>query len=139
MGFVPRVWWDNLCVWQLVFCIVPPLTEPCALPLASGPTNVGRQAAFARSEGTQVLLNLLRARALPCLFTRATEGTAKTKPVGPAGAATVETATAAAASASERCQGLLRRCFQALLSERDDGVRGHSARLWTELLKGLGR
>lgn len=51
----------------------------------------------------------------------------------------MEAVTAATTAASERCRSLLRRCFQALLSERDDGVREHSARLWTELLKGLGR
>lgn len=79
-------------------------------------------------------MNPLRARfAVP--FARATRlGAAKIKPVESVEAVTVE----AAMAASERCQGLLRRCFEALLSERDDGVREGSARLWTELLKGLG-
>ncbi|CAM9939561.1 unnamed protein product, partial [Ectocarpus sp. 13 AM-2016] len=50
-----------------------------------------------------------------------------------------KTRSAGESAAATRCERLLVRCFQALLSERDDGVRKHSARLWSELLKGLGR
>ncbi|CAM9501831.1 unnamed protein product, partial [Ectocarpus sp. 8 AP-2014] len=64
----------------------------------------------------------------------ATRSVAKTQSVGGSAAA-----AAAAAAAATRCEKLLLRCFQALLSERDDGVRVYSARLWSELLKGLGR
>ncbi|CAM9816122.1 unnamed protein product, partial [Ectocarpus sp. 12 AP-2014] len=65
---------------------------------------------------------------------RATRPVEKTQSVGESAPA-----AAAAAAAATRCKRLLLRCFQALLSERDDGVREHSARLWSELLKGLGR
>ncbi|CAM9732253.1 unnamed protein product, partial [Scytosiphon promiscuus] len=47
-------------------------------------------------------------------------------------------AATAAAAATGRCESLLRRCFAALVSERDDGVRDYFVRLWNELLKGLG-
>ena len=50
----------------------------------------------------------------------------------------MEAATAATAATSDRCQSLLRRCFEALLTERDDEVREHSVRLWANLLTGLG-
>lgn len=106
--------------------------------LVLGPTEVDRHTGCVRFEGTQDSFVAILSRALLRVFARPTEAGAATKPMGFVGAAAAE-AAAVTASAPERCQSLLRRCFEAVLSERDDGVRGLSARLWTELLQGLGR